>query len=101
MPDRELDTTPGEYIFKNKYDVRVDGRDARLKFGKWEGSLLSSLALSSEGKDYLAWIARSDFPDELKRLAMAHYDSRSEEAKMLGLIAKPKRKGKHNVKRRS
>lgn len=98
LPDRCLDTSPEEYISKAKYDVRVDGKDARLKFGKWSGSLLSSLALSGEGKDYLAWLGRQDFPDELKRLAKAHYDPSSDEAHQLGLgRTPPKRKNRKGV----
>jgi hypothetical protein len=94
LPDRGLRPDAEEYIEKAKYDVRVDGRDARLKFGRFNTHLLSELHGMSEGLSYLRWLANSDFPDELKRLARAYAFPRSDDAKDLGLIRKrAKRKG--------
>lgn len=60
-------------------EVRVGGRfnvvesegndDAIMLFGKYRGQKVSRLVVESpEGRDYLRWVMREEFPDELKTI---------------------------------
>lgn len=64
---------------KDAPEVRVGGRynvvgapegdDAILLFGKYRGQKVSRLVVESpEGRDYLRWVMREEFPDELKTI---------------------------------
>lgn len=95
LPDRGLEPDAEDYIEKHKYDVRMDGTDARLKFGRYDTHLLSQIPALAGGIDYLVWLGNSDFPDELKRLARAYAFPRSDSARDLGIRPhKRKRKAK-------
>jgi len=52
---------------RGKYDVvKTAGHwDAILKIGQHRGSKVSNLAQSPQGVDYLRWMLRNDFPEEL------------------------------------
>lgn len=47
-----------------KYVISMDGADAVLHFGRHNGKALSFLA-ASEDRDYLEWMLKQDFPDDL------------------------------------
>lgn len=48
------------------YTVSATGTDAQLKAGRYAGRSVSELAKSKDGRSYLRWILREDFPEELK-----------------------------------
>lgn len=67
LPARGLgDSLAVRFIPKGKYEIQTDGLDARLKFGKHKDKLVSRMAATSSGCDYLAWMLGQEFPPELK-----------------------------------
>jgi uncharacterized protein (DUF3820 family) len=44
----------------------IDGSDATMLVGKFTGSRISDLVKSSEGRQYVRWITKEDWPDDLK-----------------------------------
>lgn len=101
LPDRGLTDDVEDVIEKAKYDILVDGSDAKLKFGKFEGHWLSNIVGMAEGHSYLNWLSNSDFPNELCRLARAYVFPDSDDAMELGIRRKrPKRRRKKTGKKR-
>ena len=52
-----------------KYNITDDGTDAHLLFGRNKGAKLSDLSKTRDGRSYLGWLIKEDFPQELKTLA--------------------------------
>lgn len=48
---------------RKRYTISLDGFDATLGFGKWNGHSISDMAKTRAGRDYLEFILR-DFDDE-------------------------------------
>jgi len=49
--------------------IVVKARCWRMPFGKHRGQLLGSIAMSEEGRDYLAWLSDQDWVSEPLRQA--------------------------------
>lgn len=52
-----------------KYAISPDKTDARLLFGKHKDVSLGELSKSRDGRGYLEWMMKEDFPEELKKMA--------------------------------
>jgi len=64
--------TPADMRNQGRYRLHRDDSghviDATLYFGKYNGFCLSKLSTNREGKDYLSWMLKQDFPGELVEL---------------------------------
>lgn len=57
-----------------KYRLTEDGKDATLMFGRHKDSTLSDLSKTRDGRSYLVWLVKQDFPEELKTMAGAWHN---------------------------
>jgi len=51
-----------------RYTIGMDGRDAVLHFGKYNGSTVRAIKAFAGGEGYLRWILIQEFPDDLKQI---------------------------------
>lgn len=51
-----------------RYTVSMDGTDATLHFGRHKGKTLSVMVNDKDGRDYMRWMLKQDFPKELSQL---------------------------------
>lgn len=59
---------------RGRFEERDGGKDALLKFGRYEGRLLSDLAKTDQ--EYLRWLIKEDFPESLKAIVRLHVKGR-------------------------
>jgi hypothetical protein len=65
--NRKLDVAKARKKHERRmYEVSIDGADAKLNFGKFEGWKVSDMAGTKSGVQYLQWVLQQDFPRELK-----------------------------------
>ena len=57
-----------EPIRRHQFKICVDGEDAMLFFGTWKGTTVSKLAENVTGRNYLRWMTREDFDEDLKSI---------------------------------
>jgi hypothetical protein len=57
-PDKTDGTLVGDWIEREKYNIKADGTDVRIMFGSWKGDLVSEMAAYPEGMNYLQWMLR-------------------------------------------
>lgn len=57
-----------------RFKISADGRDALLCFGKHDGKTITDLKVSREGRSYLQWILKEEFPEPIKRIIRLYVD---------------------------
>lgn len=85
------DMTPGSRdagrARRGRYTVMSDGADAVVHFGKHRDHPLSEIA--KEAPDYLRWMLKEDFDEELKAIARRVLKRKSDEETIGGLLDDP------------
>jgi hypothetical protein len=57
-PDKTVGVVVLDWIEREKYSIKVDGTDVRIRFGSWNGDLVSEMASFPEGMNYLQWMLK-------------------------------------------